>query len=69
MKKLARIVSGILVGAAMLGAGGLAAPAQASTGGGGFCDETPNYVCCCSTNSDGSINDCACMPKGGVAPT
>lgn len=68
MKKVARLVSGAVVGGALLSLGILATPAAAA-GPGGFCDETPNYVCCCSTNSDGSIIDCSCMPKGGVEPT
>jgi hypothetical protein len=68
MLKLARIVSGALVGAAVLSVGAAVSPAEASSPG-GFCDETPNYICCCSTNADGSINDCSCMPKGGVQPT
>jgi hypothetical protein len=68
MKKVARLVSGAAVGAAMLSLGVFVSPAQASAGG-GFCDETQNYVCCCSTNGDGSIIDCSCMPKGGVEPT
>jgi hypothetical protein len=68
MKKVARVVSGAAVGGALLSLGLLVKPAAAA-GPGGFCDETPNYICCCSTNSDGSINDCSCMPKGGVQPT
>ncbi len=62
MKKVARLVSGVSVGGAMLSLGLLASPARASSPG-GFCDETPNYVCCCSTNADGSIIDCSCMPR------
>lgn len=68
MKKVARVVSGAVVGGAMLSLGILASPAEASSAG-GFCDDTPNYVCCCSTNSDGSIIDCSCMPRGVVQPT
>lgn len=68
MRKMACIVSGALVGTAMLSLGGLVSPAAASSPG-GFCDETANFICCCSTNSDGSINDCSCMPKGGIQPT
>jgi hypothetical protein len=68
MRKMARIVSGALVGAAMLSLGVLVSPAEASSGG-GFCDETANFICCCSTNPDGAINDCNCMPKGGMQPT
>jgi hypothetical protein len=69
MKKVARVVSGAAVGGAMLSLGILVSPAAASPPGGGFCDETPSYVCCCSTNSDGSIIDCSCMPRGGVQAT
>lgn len=68
MRKMARIVSGALVGAAMLSLAVLVSPAEASSLG-GFCDETANFVCCCSTNSDGAINDCNCMPKGGGQAT
>lgn len=67
MTKVARVVSGSAVGGAMLSLGMLVSPAEASPPG-GFCDETPSYVCCCSTNTDGSIIDCSCMPKGPVEP-
>ena len=64
MKRMARLFSGALVGAALLLVLG-ASPRYAAASSGGFCDETENYVCCCSTNPDGSINDCSCMPKSG----
>jgi hypothetical protein len=63
MKNFARLLSGALFGLALLVFGFGATPAAASSAGGGFCDETENYVCCCSTNPDGSIIGCSCMPK------
>jgi hypothetical protein len=64
MTRATRLVSGALVGGALLSLGLMAAPASAA-GPGGFCDETPNYVCCCTTNPDGSIQSCLCKPAGG----
>jgi hypothetical protein len=69
VQPLARLAAGALAGAALLSVGLAAAPATASASGGGFCSETPSYICCCSTNDDGSINDCTCMPKTAPQPT
>ena len=61
MKNLARLLGGSLAGAALLTFAFAVTPAAANPTG--FCSETDNYVCCCSQNPDGSINDCTCMPK------
>jgi hypothetical protein len=62
MKSIGRFMSGSLLGVALLMAAFATKPAAAYSAG-GFCNETANYVCCCSTNPDGSINDCSCMKK------
>jgi hypothetical protein len=61
MTRTTRLASGALVGGALLSLAFAAAPASAAVAG-GFCDETANYLCCCSTNADGSIQSCRCTP-------
>jgi len=69
MNRVTRLVSGALVGGALLSLGFAVSQASAASPG-GFCDETPNYVCCCTTNTDGSIQSCLCKPNGsGIQPT
>lgn len=69
MNRVTRLVSGALVGAALLSFGFAVTPASAAPAG-GFCDETQNYVCCCTTNGDGSIQSCLCKPSGSkIEPT
>lgn len=62
MKAPARLFGGAFVGAALLLAASAISPAPASAVSDGFCDETENYVCCCTTNPDGSIQSCYCQP-------
>lgn len=65
MKRVTRLASGALVGGALLSFTLPATPAAAA-GSGGFCDETPNFVCCCTTNADGTIQSCLCRPRGST---
>ena len=60
MKRSARLLGGALVGAALLVGASAISPVPASAVSDGFCDETENYVCCCTTNPDGSIQSCRC---------
>lgn len=70
MNRFIRLFSGAAVGAALLTLGTLAGPAPArAAAGGGFCDETENYVCCCSTDAAGRIVDCRCQQKAAPAPS
>lgn len=69
MNRVTRLVSGAFLGGALLSVAFAVTPASAA-GPGGFCDETANYVCCCTTNADGSIQSCLCKPSGGgIQPT
>jgi hypothetical protein len=68
MNRVMRLAGGVLVGGALLSFILPAAPALAA-GPGGFCDETPSYVCCCTTNADGTIQSCLCRPRGVVEAT
>jgi hypothetical protein len=68
MTRVIRLASGAIVGGALLFLGLTAAPARAAVAG-GFCDETENYICCCTTNADGSIQSCVCRPPEGMQPT
>jgi hypothetical protein len=63
VNRIGRFASGACVGVALLSAGVAVAPAAASSTSGGFCDETQNYVCCCTTFPDGTIQSCECTPK------
>ncbi len=69
MNRVTRLVSGAFVGGAVLSLGFAATPASAAAAG-GFCDETQNYICCCTTNADGSIQSCLCELNGSkIQPT
>jgi hypothetical protein len=68
MNRVMRTACGALVGGALLSLALPATPASAAAAG-GFCDETPGYVCCCTTNADGTLQSCLCKPKGGIEPT
>lgn len=60
MKRMARLLSGALFGGALLTLGMTILPQTAMAASGGFCDETENYLCCCSTTDSGAITQCVC---------
>ena len=63
MKRVTRFLSGGLFGAALLTLGIAVSPQPASATSDGFCDETQNYICCCSTGPGGQIYGCNCATK------
>ena len=62
-KPFARFLSGALLGGAIVGVSLAAAPRSAAAQNTGFCSDTGNYLCCCSTRPDGTIIQCACQSK------
>lgn len=63
MKRLTRLLGGALFGAALLTAGNVTFPRTALAAVDGFCDETENYICCCTVNELNQIRMCACESK------
>jgi hypothetical protein len=62
MKRAARLLSGLALGA-ILSAGAVAfAPTPASATSDVQCAETENYTCCCSMASD-LVQQCSCQAK------
>jgi len=64
MKRAFRALSGGCVGAATLVIVGAASPARAEVTDGLFCSETANYITCCITRDDGTIEGCIARKKG-----
>lgn len=63
MQRLTRLFGGALFGAALLTAGIVTFPQTARADEGGFCDETENYICCCTVDEHNNIRMCSCSTK------
>lgn len=68
MQKIQRLVSGAVLGGAMLFAVQAFTPQGLLAQAGGFCDESGGKTICCSTDANGQIKDCKVVVVSAAAP-